>query len=61
MTITENHELLLLAKKGRAESVTVELNEGTYRMTSSEALTTFDRLYPGEPFQVISINYTPES
>lgn len=57
MTYAENHELLTLADKGKANSISVEINEGTFRMSVPEALETFDRLYPGEYFQVISINF----
>lgn len=57
MTYAENYELLMLAKNGRAESVTIELDPGELRLPVEEALGTFNRLSPGEYFQVISINF----
>ena len=57
MTYAENLELLTLAKNGRAESVTIELDPGELRLTVEEAIGTYNRLAPGEYFQVISINF----
>lgn len=57
MTYQEQYELLMLAKNGRAESVTIELDPGELRMSVEDALGTFNRLAPGEYFQVISINF----
>lgn len=60
MTYTEKWELLKLAKYGRAESVTIELDPGEFRLPVEEAISTFEHLNPGEPFKIISINYIPE-
>lgn len=57
MKSTDNLELLTLAKNGKAESVTIQLDPGEIRLPVEEAIGTYERLLPGEYFQVISINF----
>ena len=57
MTYADNHELLLLAESSQANSVTIEVDPGEFRLPVSEAMDYFDEIAPGEYFQVISINF----
>ena len=57
MTYADNYELLTLAERSKADSVTIELDPGELRLSVADAIGTFDRLAPGEYFQVISINF----
>ena len=57
MTYADNYELLLLAERTKADSVTIEVDPGEFRLPVSEAMDYFDGIAPGEYFQVISINF----
>lgn len=57
MTYADNRELLLLAERSKANSVTIEVDPGEFRLPVSEAKDYFDGIAPGEHFQVISINF----
>ena len=57
MTYADNYELLLLAERSKANSVTIEVDPGEFRLPVSEAKDYFDVIAPGEYFQVISINF----
>lgn len=57
MTYTENHELLKLAERNHANSITLDLDEGELRLSVPEARTIWNDLAPGDPFTVISINF----
>lgn len=57
MTYADNYDLLTLAQRAKANSVTIELDPGELRLSVADALGTFNRLVPGEYFQVISINF----
>lgn len=56
-TYIKSFELLNTYQTEGAKSVTVDLNEGRFRMTLAEAFQTFDDLAPGEPFQIIRFHY----
>lgn len=57
MTYADNYELLTLAQRAKANSVTIGLDAGEFRVPVHEALEEFDAIAPGEYFQVISINF----
>lgn len=41
----------------QANSITVEIDEGTFDFTLEEAAEAWENLAPGEPFNILSINY----
>lgn len=57
MTYATSYELLTQAELAKADSVTIGLDAGEFRVPVSEALQEFHTIAPGEYFQVISINF----
>lgn len=57
MSYAEALAWLDAAQMLQAESLTIEVNEGTFDFTLEEALEAWENLAPGEPFSIESINY----
>ena len=57
MTYADNYELLLLAERSHADSITLDVEDEEIRFPVSEVRQFWDDLAPGDPFQIISINF----
>jgi hypothetical protein len=57
MNYAEALDWLDAAHTLQAKSITVEINEGTFTVPLEEAAEAWEELAPGEPFNIISINY----
>lgn len=57
MTYAENYELLVLAERSHANSITLDVEDEEIRFPVSEVREFWDDLAPGEYFQIISINF----
>ena len=53
MTYADNYELLLLAERTKADSVTIEVDPGEFRLPVSEAIDYFDEIAPGDCLVVL--------
>lgn len=57
MTYADNYELLTLAERAKANSITLNVEDEEIRFPVSEVRQFWDDLAPGDSFQIISINF----
>ena len=57
MSYAEALAWLDAAQMLQANSITVEIDEGTFTVPVEEAAEAWENLAPGEPFNILSINY----
>lgn len=57
MNYAETYAVLQAAITGRAKHLKIETDPGTVKYTLEEAIQLWVDLNPGEPFEILSINY----